>query len=104
MGTKSREPNGVKRVTLERNQEKMWRCLQFKKGKHALKKWWLGPRCHFDGRILATGSGYNSEMMRVVVCRGQSSSGLWWSNCHNFDDDGIPAADHGFWRRATEWG
>uniref|UniRef100_A0A915I7Q8 Uncharacterized protein n=1 Tax=Romanomermis culicivorax TaxID=13658 RepID=A0A915I7Q8_ROMCU len=83
MGTKSRERIGVNRVTLEWNQEKMWRCLQFEKGRHTLKKWWLGGQCHFEGPILATGSDYDSEMTRVVVCGGQNSGGLWWIRCHN---------------------
>uniref|UniRef100_A0A915JM39 Uncharacterized protein n=1 Tax=Romanomermis culicivorax TaxID=13658 RepID=A0A915JM39_ROMCU len=33
--------------------------------------------------MLPTGSGYDNEMTRVVVCGGQSSSRLWPSSCHN---------------------
>uniref|UniRef100_A0A915IXY8 Uncharacterized protein n=1 Tax=Romanomermis culicivorax TaxID=13658 RepID=A0A915IXY8_ROMCU len=82
----------------------MWRCLRFEKRKHALEKPWLGRRCHFDGPILATGSGYDSGIMRVVVCGSQSSSWLWCSRLPQLDDDGIVAAYNGFQPGATEWG
>uniref|UniRef100_A0A915K266 Uncharacterized protein n=1 Tax=Romanomermis culicivorax TaxID=13658 RepID=A0A915K266_ROMCU len=59
--------------------EKCSVACDFKKREHALEKQWLGRRCHFDGCILATGSGYDSGITRVVVCGSQSSGRLWCS-------------------------
>uniref|UniRef100_A0A915K6T3 Uncharacterized protein n=1 Tax=Romanomermis culicivorax TaxID=13658 RepID=A0A915K6T3_ROMCU len=58
-------------LTSEWNQERCGVACNSKKGD---TPWGNGVLlgCHFDGHILATGLGYNSEMTRVVICGGQA--------------------------------